>query len=732
MVPQNDENAIRWLPVRSQAKAALEVQTLTIGGGPTGGTFTLTYGGQTTGGIAFNAGSAAVQTALQGLSSVGSSNATVSGGAGGPYTVTFGGTIGGKATALTASGAGLTGGSSPSVTPAATGEGDALPYAVLMVTGTDTDGCILVNRPTADGISPAFLLLNGPGLLVAGKDGQANAASPALALYDTADGTPAVSDPSWGSGAGTYKLKRDNSGFKIHGNADDGVVLVARESGCVIPGGTGGTITDHVSFIGTDCSSNTDVQTDLYFGCPLRAVVTPLGTASCCTTVITMTTGNVQHITLNGAGSDVPLSDGDSISFDIGSEVPTKGANNVFAGVNDFSAQRLINAADPVNPQDVATKHYADSIGMAGAGMVFKGSIDCSANPNYPAADRGWTYRVSVAGKIGGASGIVVEAGDIAICLDDGTASGNQATVGSHWTVAQANIDGAVIGPVSATDTAFALFDGASGKLIKDGFVTVPDGRLSSNVPLKDTNDTFTASITIAQAAGTGAQSSAFTITGAAHTALTASTEYSDLDINLNRTVQFATGTVGNQRAIHIRPPTYAFVAASTITNATTVDISGPPNAGTNCTITNNWSLVISGGNLGVTGKLLVATSLVTPDAAALLQADSTTQGFLPPRMTTTQRTAISSPPEGLVVYNTTTHKLSYYNGTAWVDLGGITGTFVDAATGDTLTYTAGQIASRATGSLTTQVVDTNVVMDPTTCIVSQTTVTLHGVFTVT
>ncbi|HEY0220026.1 MAG TPA: choice-of-anchor R domain-containing protein [Afipia sp.] len=91
-----------------------------------------------------------------------------------------------------------------------------------------------------------------------------------------------------------------------------------------------------------------------------------------------------------------------------------------------------------------ATKAYVDQIVAANDAMVFKGVIDCSANPNYPAADRGWTYRVSVAGKIGGASGVNVEAGDILLCLTDGTASGTQASVGSAWGIIQVNIDGAV------------------------------------------------------------------------------------------------------------------------------------------------------------------------------------------------------------------------------------------------------------------------------------------------
>lgn len=53
-------------------------------------------------------------------------------------------------------------------------------------------------------------------------------------------------------------------------------------------------------------------------------------------------------------------------------------------------------------------------------------------------------------------------------------------------------------------------------------------------------------------------------------------------------------------------------------------------------------------------------------DAAAKLQVDSTTRGFLPPRMTEAQRDAIASPPAGLIVYNTTTNKLNFYSGSAW------------------------------------------------------------------
>jgi hypothetical protein len=65
-------------------------------------------------------------------------------------------------------------------------------------------------------------------------------------------------------------------------------------------------------------------------------------------------------------------------------------------------------------------------------------------------------------------------------------------------------------------------------------------------------------------------------------------------------------------------------------------------------------------------GSLGVGSS---PVASAILQADSTTKGFLPPRGTNTQMNAISSPATGLVFYDTTNNKLCCYNGSTWNDL---------------------------------------------------------------
>jgi hypothetical protein len=63
-----------------------------------------------------------------------------------------------------------------------------------------------------------------------------------------------------------------------------------------------------------------------------------------------------------------------------------------------------------------------------------------------------------------------------------------------------------------------------------------------------------------------------------------------------------------------------------------------------------------------------IAASVTNPNASAQLDISSTTKGFLPPRMTTTEKNAIATPAAGLMVYDTTLNQMSYYNGTSWVN----------------------------------------------------------------
>jgi hypothetical protein len=76
--------------------------------------------------------------------------------------------------------------------------------------------------------------------------------------------------------------------------------------------------------------------------------------------------------------------------------------------------------------------------------------------------------------------------------------------------------------------------------------------------------------------------------------------------------------------------------------------------------------LIITGAAGAATGALGLGMSSGTDvNSKAVLELASTTKGFLPPRMTTTQKNAIATPPAGLVVYDTDLNKLCLYT-TAW------------------------------------------------------------------
>lgn len=76
-----------------------------------------------------------------------------------------------------------------------------------------------------------------------------------------------------------------------------------------------------------------------------------------------------------------------------------------------------------------------------------------------------------------------------------------------------------------------------------------------------------------------------------------------------------------------------------------------------------------------VTSFAQVGIGTVTPDASSVLDVSSTTQGMLTPRMTTTQRNAITTPANGLIVYDTTLKSFYYYDTTisAWVSMNAAT-----------------------------------------------------------
>lgn len=89
----------------------------------------------------------------------------------------------------------------------------------------------------------------------------------------------------------------------------------------------------------------------------------------------------------------------------------------------------------------------------------------------------------------------------------------------------------------------------------------------------------------------------------------------------------------------------------------------------------------------GVQFSTLALGSTLT--TSAILSLSSTTLGFLPPRMTTVQRDAITTPATGLLIYNTSTNQYNSYDGVAWVALAMSGGGTVNVGTQYQLGYYA-------------------------------------------
>lgn len=186
------------------------------------------------------------------------------------------------------------------------------------------------------------------------------------------------------------------------------------------------------------------------------------------------------------------------------------GATYADLQAKDATFAKVTVSAAPVDGTDLANKTYVDGVLAANDAMIYKGTIGTGGTHTISAFNAlttyntGWTYRVIEAGTI---RGNVCQIGDLVTVLVDRTGSGN---LDSDFTVVQANIDGAVIGPASATDNGIALFDGTTGKLLKSGSAVgtmayeaatnyVAKALFDANTILAATTDNTPAALTVAE-----------------------------------------------------------------------------------------------------------------------------------------------------------------------------------------------------------------------------------------
>lgn len=126
----------------------------------------------------------------------------------------------------------------------------------------------------------------------------------------------------------------------------------------------------------------------------------------------------------------------------------------------------VILPADPTQNLEAVTKQYVDRL-VAGLNEFTVGIVD-SSTP-LPATDYtvGQTFRVAEAGTYAGQE---CETGDLIIVIKDYAAEGAS---NADFLVVQANVDGAITGPDASTDANIVVFDGTTGRKIKDSTVTL-------------------------------------------------------------------------------------------------------------------------------------------------------------------------------------------------------------------------------------------------------------------
>lgn len=147
--------------------------------------------------------------------------------------------------------------------------------------------------------------------------------------------------------------------------------------------------------------------------------------------------------------------------------------------------------ADPMQNMEAATKQYVDRL-VSGLNDFTVGVVD-SSTP-LPATDYkvGQTFRVAEAGTYAGQE---CEVGDLIIVISDYADSQKD----SDFLVVQANVDGAVTGPDASTDANIVVFDGITGKKIKDSSVTIASVSDAIAKAHEHTNKTILDSFTSSQ-----------------------------------------------------------------------------------------------------------------------------------------------------------------------------------------------------------------------------------------
>jgi hypothetical protein len=182
---------------------------------------------------------------------------------------------------------------------------------------------------------------------------------------------------------------------------------------------------------------NTSDQTYYFLG--LNGGGSPPSSTTAERSLVSRSTSQVKtDLSLNNVTNDAQIK---KLASTSGGYIPTWNGTTGDALNIGYSVETTLSGSSAAIPRADAVKTYVDALLSANDAMIFKGTLGTGGTiTSLPTTySAGWTYRVITAGTY---AGVVCEVGDLIIAVIDRSGTGN---LNSDWTVAQTNIDGAVL-----------------------------------------------------------------------------------------------------------------------------------------------------------------------------------------------------------------------------------------------------------------------------------------------
>lgn len=416
---------------------------------------------------------------------------------------------------------------------------------------------------------------------------------------------------------------------------------------------------------------------------------------------ITLTTGNNSSVTgFSSGNTGVPtgltITSG-SVVGGFGSETGSSGNSGVTTATPNTVVGSIPVALTITTGTARSLSGDSHTAGTSGSILISSGGVTTSNDNNLSSGPGGslilTTGKMNVSGFFGGNNEFTGTGGNIWLASGDAlsTANNNTSGAGGNLTLTSGNAANASSSNNSGAGGSITLKSGdATNNIGTGGSINLTTGNSAGSAVLTSGGISITTgtsqgalnsgSITITTAADNASNA---TLTGGGITLTSGSKTGGGVTNGGSITLTSGNTQVGGQTcnggSITLTTGSKTAGGLAVLNGGSITLTTGNPGAGTTDSggsISLTSFNVANGGNLSLTGSGTghgqITVGGNTPNVSASVDIQSTTRGFLPPRMSTTQKNAIATPATGLVVYDSTLNLLQLYNGTSWTSVGAV------------------------------------------------------------